>query len=119
MKVPSPPFQPETSEALKARFAAALEVCIPLEGDEQEAMRPCHFFDFKDGYRLNITRDRLVSGEFVIVSGGLYDGPLLPITLIAARVALHFAALSDMKYGQGEIAHAEANTVMMAFKFTS
>ena len=118
MTLTAPPFKPESLETMQSRLPAALEVCIPLEGDEAEAMKPCHFFDFEDGYRLNITHDRLVSGEFVIVSGGFYSGPPLPITLIIARVALHFAALTDMKYGQGEVAYTEANTVMMAYKFS-
>jgi hypothetical protein len=110
------PLNPEPLETMKARFPEAIAERIDCSEDER-VLEPKHFFDFDDGYRLNISRDYVEEGEFIIVTGGMVDGTMLPVTMIAARVLLHFAELTDMIYGQGEVVHFEPGAVVMAFKY--
>jgi len=110
------PFSPEPIESMRARFPAAL-ARVMASGDDPRALDACHWFDFEDGYRLNITRDRVESRELIFVCGGIYDGTPWPIMLLVARVALHFAALTDQRYAQGRVLETEGGTVMMAFDY--
>lgn len=111
------PLNPEPLDVMKARFREAIAERMSFSDDER-VLDPCHFFDFDDGYRLNICRDLVNEGEFIVVTGGLVEGPFLPVTMIAARVAIHFAQLTDMPYGQGEIVHVQPGSVVMAYRYT-
>ena len=113
------PFSPQPVETMRARFAAAL-VGVMLSGDDPRVQEPSHFFDFDDGYRLIITRDRVEAGDVILVCGGLSDGSPWPVTLRVARVALHFSELTDvadLRYGQGEVVQVDHACVMMAYKY--
>jgi len=109
------PFRPEPIEQMRDRFEHAL-VDVMLSGDDPRVLEPQHCFDFDDGYRLYVSRDQVTEGQFIIVCGGPIGAQFLPVALVAARVGINFAALTDLKYGQGSIVAFEPNLVTMAFK---
>lgn len=111
------PFSPEPLTVMRARFNEAIRERM-ASSEDLRCLDDCHFFDFDDGYRLNITRDVVEEGEFITVAGGpVGANPLWPVTLIAARLALHFAELTDHAYGQSEVVLVEPGLVVMAFKY--
>ena len=62
-------FEPELEETMKARFAEALEPVydagVPVEGMRPGQERK-HVFDFFDGSRYIVSRERLSDGELVM-----------------------------------------------------
>jgi len=67
------PIEPESFDAMKARFALA--VAEPVDTNEvREGLRPPpsrdrrHVFDFEDGMRLVVSVDRVIDKEFLHVS---------------------------------------------------
>lgn len=68
---PSVPFRPRSLEAHRPRYVAALVPVYDMDecGRRPElrpGIRPEHVFDFSDGLRLLISRDRLAGGRGVI-----------------------------------------------------
>lgn len=110
----SPPFQPEPLEALKARFYLAVAE-LQLEPAHPQILLPQYFFDFQDGYRLHVTRDKVEEMEAIIVAGGMYRFEPWPLPLLVARVVNNFAALTDNRYGNPECVNYEAGVIMLKY----
>ena len=106
----NPPFKPESIESLSARFPRAIAEQMSSPTDER-ALDPKHFFDFDDGYRLHIARDR---EEVVLVIGGCNQAWAL--TLVIARTAINFAAISGGGYGDPILTDLDGNQAILVYK---
>lgn len=112
------PFTPEPIEAMRARFPEAIKDVMTAADDERLINNPAHRFDFDDGYRLFICRDRMPDGSQVIsVAGGIVYGALVPLTLVVCRVGINFADLTDMSFGQAVTTTVDSGVVTMMFKY--
>jgi hypothetical protein len=63
------PFEPESEFLLKQRYKDAVEPVYSLdemEGPNRPSLRRQHVFDFQDGLRLIITRERYPEGQVVL-----------------------------------------------------
>lgn len=111
----NPPFKPESIESLSARFPAAIAEQMSSPADER-ALDPKHFFDFDDGYRLHIARDRGENSgeEVVLVIGGRNQA--WPLTLVIARTAINFAAISGGGYGDPILTDLDGNQAILVYK---
>lgn len=108
-------FVPESIDAMRARFDAAIAELLINPGDPRQGNR-AHTFDFEDEYRLLICRDSPYPGKEVIcVSGGFFDLRPFPVTLLICRVGINFALISEHKYGDGKVVYMEPGFVMMTY----
>jgi hypothetical protein len=110
------PFKPEPIESMKARFPEAIKEPM-TDARDPRIMEDCHWFDFDDGYRLHVVRDRGAEGDKISVMGGLYFPEFKPLTLLVARVGINFAEITDHKYGNGEVVSVDCGVVFIAFDF--
>lgn len=84
------PFEPESIESAKKRIDAALVDVFDMAAIARmpESQRPGmdrkHVFDFEDGIRLLVSRDRMPGGEVIVHISASFDkelsGPLPPLT---------------------------------------
>lgn len=112
------PFQSEPIEAMRARFPAAIKDVMNDAEDPRLVEDPAHRFDFDDGYRLLVCRDRMPDGsEYISVCGAPVYEALVPITVMVCRVGINFAELTDMSYGQAVMVSVENGLVNLSFKF--
>lgn len=93
--------EPESNEALKARFSQALrdtyELSEVLQGGERPG-GPQHIFDFESGLRLVVSRDNLgVIGNYVHFSMSVLPGELAERLRAVARAQGVSQAMEDMK----------------------
>lgn len=112
------PFKPESIEDMKPRFAKIIREVITHEtdlADNHASNAPDHWFDFDDGYRLNIAHDLTEDGHFIIVGGGFYDSRPWPIPLVIAHIVILFAALTEHAYGQGSVLEIEQGIAVLAY----
>ena len=84
------PFEPEIDEMLQNRFEKALERVYDVEtmmngglNEDRPGVKREHVFDFQDGVRLIISKDRTAKGKtFLHVSGSSYNKKMSPEELI-------------------------------------
>lgn len=124
------PFKPESIEALRARFPAALEDLMEDPTDPR-ILEDKHFFDFEDGTRLHISRDfaavdniaKLIGDKAQIVSciGGIASPNATcsgVITLLAARIAINFVTIAGDEFGDPfDTQILGRNAVLMVWKY--
>ena len=99
------PFDAESTEALEARFAAAFEGVYDADeirrGDvKRPGQQRRHVFDFEDGMRMIVSRERMGAECVVHVSASLTeDSPLLPgigsLGEIVQKAQLRFQGMVD------------------------
>jgi hypothetical protein len=100
------PRKPESIEALKARYSKALERLYDVEiisGNNYEgrpSLYPEHIFDFQDGFRLIISREKYDDRMFVHVSGSCQR--LLSGEEMIQGMMNHIMEIGGIKLGLGE-----------------
>lgn len=106
-------FQPESIATARARYAAALTEVFDVESiNLGTVLRPgecrANVFDFADGIRMIVSRDRLPTGKVVLhVSASLRQcGPIDLIAMVQV-LACRFSSLSGFvgELGQVVITH--------------
>lgn len=110
------PLNPEPLETMRARFPAA--IAEPFEsGDCERIADPKHRFDFDDGCRLIISRDRMIQPDHeVVMVVATWLGDSLPlVTMVIARAGIHFAELSGW-HGDGELLAVEPDSIVLIYR---
>ena len=84
------PWEPEIDDMLQGRFDKAMERVYDIEdmmsqdlADDRPGVKREHVFDFQDGIRMIISKDRTAKGRtFLHVSGSSYNKKLTPEELM-------------------------------------
>lgn len=111
------PYTPgESWDSMRERFPQAINELM-TSGDDPRVMNDAHVFDFDDGWRMHISRDRIAEDDQrIVVSFGDWAGVPYPMTILASKAAVHFAELSGNRFGQPELVRAEPPIVILAYR---
>lgn len=78
------PFEPEPIEKLQARYYAALEkLWVPApDMEDRPGLHRTHTFDFEDGWRMLVSRDKIGNSEINHISASYYSEIPLKIGIL-------------------------------------
>ena len=97
------PYRPESLEAMQQRFPQALAEVTDVEycrfGGETPGQKRKHIFDFEDGLRLIVSKDRLEDGRIVVhFSASAYRDSALYRRLKKPSQKKYFSRLAQSRF---------------------
>jgi hypothetical protein len=110
------PFQPETTEQLKARFEKAMETvydadAIMNESTDRPVLHREHVFDFEDGIRLIISKDKTMGRVYLHVSASCQSQKVMTETDMLNEILTKMEAIGPELEGKGIVQTTEGGIV--------